>query len=317
MTSFFHPSLAVNERVQIAAIRRFPGVLGLGFGSKRTGGTWRQGPYVTFYVRSKHPENHIQPLRLAKIPAKIGRFETDVLPVGHVLGCSLRHDDKFSTAHTTAHAAALVRAADGSTRALMSGHVALPRPASGWVFTWPPTSAAKAHVLATDDATGAAFQGDVIGGEFGDNQGLDWAVVGFTDPVPLDGVNATTGKKPPFSVAKVDPKDTYRFRSPVQSSPFKELICQGVLSEASVTMDVSHAGHSTPYSNLVSLRMTKHHVVPGDSGQLVFDQKGRALGMIVGYFESGNDHFALVAPASALQSTARFAPFFPSFFSEA
>lgn len=317
MTSYFHPSLTVEERVQVAAIRRLPGVLGLGFGSKRKGGTWQSGAYVTFYVRSKHPEAHIQPLKLSKIPAKIGRFETDVLAVGHVLGCSLRHDDKFSTSHTTAHAAALVQAADGSTRALMSGHVALPRPAGGWVFTWSPTSGAKAHVLATDDATGAAFQGAVIGGEFADNRALDWAVVGFADPVPLDDINATTGKRPPFSFAKVDAQDTYRFRSPVQSTTFKELICQGVLSNASVNMDVSHAGHATQYSNLISLRMTKHHVVPGDSGQIFFDQKGRALGMIVGYFESENDHFALVAPVSALQSATRFAPFFPSFFSEA
>jgi hypothetical protein len=242
------PPLALKAAEEL---RQRPGVVCVVWGQRRTGTKWFREPCLSVHVAKK--KKRLAPNQV--FPRELHGFRVDVLEVGapkpHF---SVR--DRVTGA-LGASTATVLAAHGASVLALTSGHGTL-----------------RAGQLELD-----SFVGTVLGGGFGESRSVDWALAKFPGAAgQLESVHPATGTEAPLRLAA----DLPLGQKVRHFSRKRGAIITGVL-QGTVLGEVT-LGDDT-YTSLVSIvsgASGEPFSVPGDSGSLVVDEDGLAVGAIVG-----------------------------------
>lgn len=243
------PPLALEAAREL---RQFPGVVCVVWGQRKTGPKWFREPCLSVHVAKKKK-------RVAKdqmLPRELHGFRVDVLEVGapkpHL---SVR--DRVTAGALGASTATVLAPSGANVFALTSGHGTL-----------------NASELELD-----SFSGTLLGGRFGDSLSVDWALAKFAGAAnELDGVHPATGTQAPLRLAADLPLgQKVRHFSRKRDGLVAGVLQGTVLGEVTLGDDTY-----TSLLSIVSGASGEPFSVPGDSGSLVVDEDGLALGAIVG-----------------------------------
>jgi hypothetical protein len=186
----------------------------------------------------------------------------------------------------------LVREADGWF-ALLSGHGTLPIE-GGALATSLPDSAASYPVVVHDVSSGTDLAGSLIAGRIGGS--FDFAIA-RVEPLdePLDLVcPATESQRPPVRTAAVD-----RDEPVVQFSCRDRTLRSGTVTGFGQVRLTFDDGNPYLFTSVLEVHGTRDPFsCRGDSGSLVADRHGRAIGVVIGGSkpEDGADPASYVLP---------------------
>jgi hypothetical protein len=297
-----------------AAIRRKRGVVAVFYGLPSRGGQWRPDERVlSVHVLRKEPPTELSRGRL--LPACLAGLDTDVLESGRPCLSRLdvtdrarcqREPGNFTRDSTLT---AVASTADGA-RVLMSGHAALPREPNGRLLRqWRDDGSPAGAVAVDDDAS--TWMGRLEYGEMGGT--MDFCVASFS-AAPHDPLHPLLGVTPPFPLRRLPPEpgELVRTHSRLPSDPGPRPgrvvgLLLGVL-EAELG-----DGTRVRYTDLVCVAPVEQGPPfsrPGDSGALVADAEGRALGVVV----AGSENHALSYVLPLLHLEAALGQDMPLFF---
>jgi hypothetical protein len=275
-----------HARKIAAELQQIPGVVCVVWGSRRKSNRWRHDHKCL----SAHVERKLAPAKLRKaqlLPKKIDGIWIDVLEVGtpklHVLSADGRLDSGGSLSTPTLFAR---RGADAL--ALVSGHA---------------TAEADEVDVSTPEGS---FSGQVELRKFAAGASVDFALVKFV------GAAAATNTRHPAAekstaitlASRLESGDRLRHFSGKRGRSFTG-IYQGVVA-GNVRID----GHL--YTELLSIApaTSAPFSVAGDSGSLVVDEKGRAVGGVVGEASASVFYAYEVARLASLLPQSTFGLFF-------
>jgi hypothetical protein len=261
-------------------LRRFPGVAAVAWGQPRRAGVWDARPALVAHVQAK-----CDPARKSDwIPPAIDGYATDVLEVGRSVTVSgvFDHSDRVlaatSAGRTRISTPTLLQRAGDRFMALVSGHGTLPLLAGA--FATP-----SGDPVRLDDPSFGSLDGALVRGAIG--RGLDFALAEFAsaDADIWTGWHLVAGP-PPIT------------RRATALSPGERLYHYSILNgrrtriagtyRQDVLDDVELEDAFAGLVNLGALLFVESFDVhwpfalPGDSGSLVVDAQGRAVGVIVG-----------------------------------
>lgn len=291
-------NLSAEEISQFQGHLSDANVVGCGRGERQRAGRWTRESCLSVYVQRKFSDEELarSDASTRPLPRQVGSCAVDVLEVG-ALSFNVAHWSSFASAIDVGFGAAAVADPEGPPLVLLAGHAALPRPGGAYLPRWSPGDGGSVKVQ--------GHQGVVVGGAFGDGQGVDWAVIRLPDVKVQTEHHVTKTGTPIAYTGVLRPHEPLHFFSPVR----REFVHGAVLGfEASLKI----AG--TVYSNLLLVASTDEgpFSVRRDSGSLVFNAENRAIGMIVA--SSDDRPISALATIPALVADPDFARFARHFF---
>jgi hypothetical protein len=269
-------------------LARIPGVVGVYWGAPRRHGSWHETGSICVHVHSKR-----DPTLLAteeQIPPSIGGFATDVIEVGTPRAHHLDHTDTVHASLGRTGAVTALALRQSGAYALLAGHVALPDEPHGAQRRILRRYQGRGHGIGIHDRGSGPYVGTLIAGEFGGHTSWDWALAHFAEVDRNDvDVNHLAA-----SLSDGDPRVPYR-RPPL--SPGERLSHYSALPGRRCRVDgwFRHIAQ-TPAQFLMADGTVDHYTrlfvvdthggepfsKDGDSGSLVVDAQGRAVGTVLG-----------------------------------
>lgn len=263
----------------VSELRALPGVVGVAWGQPRRQSAWLEQAALVAHVRWKHdPRTPSE-----RIPSSIDGFDTDVIevsPAVTVSGLFDHSDDVVAPvgAHFRTSTPTLLQLGSHGPVALVSGHGTLP--VQGGQF-----AAALGAPVRLSDPNFGRVDGVLQSGALA--QGFDFALARFDGADPsLWGCWHYVGGPPPIRARRsllVPGESLYHFSNLWgRRSRIQGIYRQDVLHD--VELEDAHAG----WVNLGALLFVESaspqwpFALPGDSGSLVVDGRGHAVGVIVG-----------------------------------
>ena len=277
-------------------LARCPDVCGVYWGMRRRAGEWTDEPCISIEVYKKHATRRLPAER--RLPRRIEGFRIDVVEARRVCAAALSARYRVHADHEVS-AITCIRGADaGGCLALLSGHGTAPLAGAGLQRSYdrPPHPA-----VAVEARLGAhTYSGELAWLRV--SRWLDFAVAAFADADVDDEYSLGDGET--RKSALVAGKPVYHV------SPLDQTKHEGVLDIGLAEQEVDlERGGRTIFSRLIRVRAgaDQSFAVPGDSGSLVVDDAGRAIGTVVAVEESAR--LAYVLPLYGLYSE------FPAVFS--
>ena len=268
-------------------------MIGVFVGHGQTRGLWKRDERIVVHVVRKLHENHLD--RRELLPRRIGGLRLDVIEVGAARTHALDISDQVASPGArprTGTFTALVPHPDGAL-AVLSGHVGLPwRAGSSIARRYDSTVDPPFSLRSVDTMSGQAFVSRVLRAAL--TPWADWAVARAEDAVghQLDPTNPMTGTQPPFPFNR-----QLAIGDRVQHfSRLEGRILHGAVShfaEGPVEFALDD-GTLHRYGGIAVVRgVGGAFSRGGESGSLVFDRFGRAVGIVLGGTDTGSLSYLL------------------------
>ena len=273
------PRRRASLQQAVNSLREIPGVVGVAWGQPQRGDQWLDHQALVAHVRWKHDTGP----KGERVPRAIQGFDTDVVEVGQAVTLSGLFDHSDSVVapagpYFRASTPTLLQVSDGLPVALVSGHGTLP--IAGRAFRQP----AGARLRLDDPAFGRA-EGVLHSGAV--EAGLDFALARFPGVDPkLWSRWHYVGGRPPVRTRRtrlLPGEALYHFSNlPGRRSRVRGFYRQNVLHD--VELEDAHVGAVNLGALLFvqSISPQWPFALPGDSGSLVVDDDGTAVGVVVG-----------------------------------
>jgi len=260
-------------------LSRYPGVVGVFWGTGRKGRTWERPRAISVHVRWKRGDGELA--EGERLPKKLEGYDIDVIEVGHPTVDALDHADRIFGEGGRSSTITAIGSEGNKTFALLSGHGTLPL-VNGKIATAFDAAGPPVEVEVRDDI-GVNYRGRLLRGRIGNNLGLDFAVAEFEVSVVANTFHLAVGDTPPFrmrtkAVAQGEPLFHY--------SSLRKRRMRGLFQQASVTTlelrlpDDQRATYAEVL--VVDNDGVADFSVGGDSGSLVVDEQGDVVGAVLG-----------------------------------
>lgn len=271
------------------ALARRPGVIGVFFGNGSAGGKWVRKECLVVHVMRKVHALHLSIKQ--QLPEKV-----DVIQVGTPRAHALEVADEVVApgAGTRAGTFTALLETDDGARALLSGHVALPctdrRIVRSYDYRYEPAFG----ITAVDGAQDQVYQGNLIRG--GISTYSDWGIAVFPDATGkrIDPIHPLVHARPPFPIrtTPLNPGEPVRHFSRVTGREHTGTFQHEAVSATKPVWLPD--GTQRTYSGLLGIAadggwFSQH----ADSGSLVCDAAGLALGTILAGTENGKISYVL------------------------
>jgi hypothetical protein len=273
-----------------ARLARLPGVVGVYWGSPRRQGAWHQTGSICIHVREKRDPGALAAAE--RIPASIDGFATDIIEVGTPRAHQLDHTDTVhASLGRTGTVTALARRQSGAY-ALLSGHVALPDEphGAGRRILRRYRAQGRAYGIGVGDRSAGAYLGRLVAGEFGGHTSWDWALAHFTyigehdvDTNHLAATLTDGDARVRYRRTALTPGERLLHYS---ARPGRRRLINGWFRHIAATPAHFLIGDDSleHYTRLfvIDTQGQERFSEDGDSGSLVVDSQGQAVGTVLG-----------------------------------
>lgn len=243
-------------------------VSGLYWGTRRRRGRWTDEPCISVEVPRKHPRRRLPAARL--LPTRVDGVRIDVVEVGSVIAAALAHDAPVEATGRTSSITCLARVPGGKYRALMCGHGTLPIIGGDLQRTY------DAQTGPPIEVTSMGSQGLLLLGRLSGRH--DFAIAEFA----AHGVvtHHDLGGEPLRARSEPLEPNEFVYHQDFTGQTHEGLVAIG-LSGHSVRLQ---AGAAISFTRLFRIHPSDGVTsfgAHGDSGSLVFDAAGRAIGVLI------------------------------------
>ncbi|MEZ4452581.1 MAG: hypothetical protein R3B09_24190 [Nannocystaceae bacterium] len=273
-------------------IARHPDVLGVYWGTRRREGAWTDEPCLSVEVERKERADRLETHRV--LPSEVEGVAVDVVEVGAIIAAALSHDDLIRAKGSGYSTITCVAApSEGRARALLSGHAVLPIIGGSILRKYPSATPHMDPVVALDLAQ--SVPGRILAGEISARQ--DFTVAEFDTADVSARHRLAEGPRIVARTAVVTIDERVRFYSTLDAKVHRGRVAPAFKDPITVQL----GNESLTYSGILRVRPEDKKgpfATKGDSGGLVVDDQGRALGTIIAV--SVSDPFAYVLPLYGL-----------------
>lgn len=273
MVSMRKPQSGAPGEVQRIArqLARSLDVNGVYWGIRSRDGQWTDEPCISVEVYKKHPRRRLPQDRL--LPTRIDGYRIDVLEGGRAMAAALSYrTPMYAEGHSASTITCLRVDAAGTCLGLVSGHGTLPVVGGALQFAYDHNHHEPAPIAARGG--NSLHQGLLRLGKLSSRVDFALAVFSPTQVNAGHGLNGSSARTDPLTAG-----DVVQHYSPVDGMRHEGIIDVG-LSDHVVGLG---RGQTVKFSRLIRVRgkyMPSFGAL-GDSGSLVVDAAGRAIGTIV------------------------------------
>lgn len=273
-----------------ARLAQLPGVVGVYWGSPRRQQTWHPTDAICIHVREKRDPDALAAEE--RIPPAIDGVATDVIGVGTPRAHQLDHTDTVQASLGRTGTVTLLARRQRGAYALLSGHVALPDEphGPGRRILRRYRAQGLGHGIGVRDRGTGPYLGTLVAGEFGGHTSWDWALAHFDD---LDEHDVDVNH---LAAAVADDDARVRYRRTALSpgerllhysaQPGRRRLIHGWFRHVAETPAEFSLGDDSleHYTRLfvIDAQGQEPFSQDGDSGSLVVDAQGQAVGTVLG-----------------------------------